>query len=105
MLKRHQVLLEDWVVDHLKTISEKYDISFSETIRLVLCLQIPKMVRIAYPRIDIKTPDKELVKTMQAVSSDGVEREQLHKIMSKVYFEARKAMELWSVEENKKAKE
>ncbi len=104
MLKRHQVLLEDWVADHLKAVSEKYDISFSEAIRLMLCLQIPKLVKVAYPKFKIKTPDKELVKIIKAVNADKMEIECLHKVTSKIYFEARKAMELWSVEEKKKAK-
>ena len=104
MLKRHQVLLEDWVVDHLKKISNKYDISFSEAIRLMLCLQIPKLVKIAYPEVNIKTLDKELVKIIKAVNADKMDIGCLHKVISKIYFNARKAMELWSQEENKKTK-
>ena len=61
MLKRQQVLLDHWTTEHLKGISEKYDISFSEAIRILLALQIPRMVSIAYPKIKHKPLDREMV--------------------------------------------
>ena len=102
MLKRHQVLLTDWLGDHLKMISEKYDISFSEAIRLTLCLQITKLVSTAYPKYKVATFDKELVGVIQKAKVNKTNMENLHKLLSKIYFEARKAMEFWAAEEKKR---
>jgi len=101
MLKRYQVLLEDWLGDHLAAISEKYDISFSEAIRLVLCLQIPELASIAYPKIKTKKLKKELVSTirMQARNKEG--RDEFYCLVSHIYFEGRKAVESWSKEQKK----
>ena len=102
MLKRYQILLTDWLADHLKAISEKYDISISEGVRLMLCLQIPKMVSIAYPKYKVETADRKLVTTIKKAGGDKISREDLHKLLSKIYFEGRKALEFWSKEEGKR---
>ena len=102
MLKRYQILLTDWLADHVKGISEKYDISISETVRLLLCLQIPKMISIAYPKHKIEIIDKQLVTTIKKAASNKIKREELYKLMSKIYFESRKSLEFWSAEEGKR---
>ena len=101
MLKRHQILLTDGLADHVKSISEKYDISISEAVRLLLCLQIPKMISIAYPKYKNETIDKQLVATIKKAAGNKVKREELYKLMSKIYFEARKSLEFWSAKEDK----
>ena len=102
MLERYQVLISDWLAAHLKDISEKYDISFSEAVRVALCLQIPKFVSIAYPECKIKVSDKELVKTIKKASRNKAFREDLHKLFSSIYFEARKVVEFWTMKERKR---
>jgi hypothetical protein len=104
MLKRYQILLTDWLADHLRTISEKYDISISEGVRLMLCLQIPKMVSFAYPKYKIETADRKLVTTIKKAGDNEISREDLYKLMSEIYFEARKALEFWTKEEEKHKK-
>ncbi len=37
MLKRYQVLLPDWLEDYVKLLADKYDLSFSEIIRTIIC--------------------------------------------------------------------
>lgn len=101
MLTRHQVLLEEWLVAHLKDISVKYDISFSEAIRIALCLQIPKLIEVAYPKCCTISADREMVKTIKAVNARELNVESKHKVISRIYYEARKAIELWTKEERK----
>lgn len=102
MLERYQVLLSDWLAVHLKNISKKYDISFSEAIRIALSLQIPKLVSIAYPKCKYTVDDKKLVKTIKKASQDESSREELHKLLSDIYFEGRKAVEFWTAEEKRR---
>lgn len=102
MLKRHQILLTDWLEEHLKAISEKYDISMSEAVRLVLSLQIPKLVSIAYPKYKTVIADKKFVAAIKAASNSKMGEENFHKLISQIYFEGRKAVEFWSAEEKNK---
>ena len=102
MLKRSQILLTDWLVEHLKGISEKYDISMSEAIRLVLSLQIPKLVSIVYPKYKIAITDKKFVAAIRKASSGKMGEENFHKLISEIYFEGRKATEFWSAEQKVK---
>lgn len=102
MLKRYQILLTEWLADHLKAISEKYDISMSEAVRLVLSLQIPKLISIAYPKYKTAISDKKLVTTIRKARNNQIYTEDLHKLFSNIYFEGRKAIELWEKEEKKR---
>ncbi len=93
MLLRQQVLLEDWLVEYLKLLSEKYDLSFSEVIRLALCAQFNEMVTLLYPSIKSKIDKKKFLRLLQSSNKNKQSREELHKFISKVYFEARKTIE------------
>jgi len=104
MLKRHQVLPEDWLGDHLTAISKKYDISFSEAIRLVLSLQIPGLVSIAYPKIKTKSLQKELVSCIRKQARNKEVRGEFHILVSHIYFQARKSVESWEIEQKKLAR-
>ncbi|MFH1045340.1 MAG: hypothetical protein V1727_00060 [Candidatus Omnitrophota bacterium] len=92
MLKRYQVLLEDWVADHIKDIAESYDLSFSEMLRCLLSTHIIEL-------IEIRTKYKSNVnweKHRQFVKAKGVaemDSAQFHKALSKLYFETQKAIE------------
>jgi len=104
MLKRYQILLEDWTAEHLKKIGEKYDISFSEAVRILLALQIPRMVSIAFPNVKCEFYDKNMVTMIKSANKDKRTMEDFHKLMSKVYFESHKTIESWFKEEAKRQK-
>ena len=102
MLKRYQVLLNDWLGDLIKFFSEKYDVSFSETIRLMLCMQLEHLVTVQYPRHKFGISLKEVVKGLEkAVKADRLV-ETHHKLMSKIYFEGRKTAEYILAQEKKR---
>ena len=104
MLKRYQVLLEGRTAEHLKEISNKYDISFSEAIRILLALQIPKMISIAFPNIKCVSYDEDMVHMIKLANQNKATMENFHKLLSKVYFESRKSIEPWFDEEQKRLK-
>jgi hypothetical protein len=101
MLSRQQVLLEDWLVEYLKLIAEKYDLSFSEVIRIGLCAQFTEMINLLYPDIKSKIDKRWFLKLLQKAQGDKESREELHKLISKIYFEARKAIETRMAREKK----
>ena len=103
MLKRQQVLLNDWLSDYIKHSACKYDVSFSEVIRLTLCLEMGRNIAKLYPKYKFDITDKEL-KSMLLPTSGTIQKddtEKRHKFISKVYFEARKAIEFAMQQEEK----
>jgi len=93
VLKRYQVLLPDWLEDHIKYYVEKYGISFSEGIRAELCSAILASVPKQYPEYKPGITHDETVKMVTKDAKTKMDKERVHKLLSKVYFEARKAAE------------
>ena len=93
MLKRHQVLLTDWQTEHLKIIAKRNDMSFSETIRVILCEGLMHSAGVIHPEYKSKiNKDKlELITREGANLKTGSERK--HQLISNLYFETRKTTE------------
>ncbi len=104
MLKRYQVLLNDWLADHIRKISERYDISFSETIRGALCLAYLTLIAKDYPdyKIDLKSTNRRI--SLKRGNYEKVGRELFHRDLSKIYFEAHKAIEFFWNEEKRQGR-
>ncbi len=94
MLKRTQIMLNDWLVDYVKSIVKEYGLSFSEVVRISLCLEFIKLVSSSFPEYKPKVSDKDLMKIIDGVKTGSYSREELHRFISDVYFEGRKAAEL-----------
>jgi hypothetical protein len=90
MLIRHQVLLTDWQTEHLKKMAKRNDVSFSEMIRIILCEGLLRAGMIISPEyaknVDKKKLDN-LAKEGTDIKTDPGKR---HRIVSELYFEARK---------------
>jgi hypothetical protein len=97
MLKRCQVLLEDWQVEHLKLRAGGRDLSFSEMVRVLLCEGISYSLPVAYPDCKSKSIDRnELDKLIAEGVNVKTSEARRHQIISKLYFESRKATECFS---------
>ena len=97
MLKRYQVLLSDWLADYIKLISGRFDWSFSEVIRLMLAIEVLCWVSANYPKYPTKIDNKILAKKFKRyIKRPAALEEELHKALSGIYFEARKAVEFVS---------
>ncbi|MFH1045688.1 MAG: hypothetical protein V1727_01840 [Candidatus Omnitrophota bacterium] len=96
MLKRYQVILNDWQADHYRLIAQKYDVSFSEMLRMALCLDILYATKKGFPNYRPKVTDKLLSQAIKTHKiSETMNSAQFHNFLSLVYFETRKATELW----------
>jgi len=93
MLKRHQVLLEDWMTEYAKFVSKKYDISFSEAIRGMFSLAVIFSITTAYPRYDSRRKISHLKTLIKKAGLGKLSEVEIHSLLSKLYFEARKAAE------------
>ena len=104
MLKRNQVLLNDWLVDFIKYRADKYDISFSESIRVSLCMYFNTIIAIQEPEFKPDLDIKKLSDLIEKFENTPQAEEERHKVISKAYFEARKAIEYYMKQEKKREK-
>jgi hypothetical protein len=93
MLKRYQVLLPDWMEDNIKYYIDLYGLSFSEGIRAELCSAIIATVQLQFPEYKPDTTLEEIIDKLKKMRTRKIEKEEIKQILSKVYFEARKASE------------
>ena len=93
MLKRHQILLTDWLEDYIRFLSENYDVSFSEVIRGILSLQFIQMISILFPRYKSDLSSKEIARLLKKAVRKKEDQEELHRLISQIYFSAHKAIE------------
>ncbi len=99
MLKRYQVLLPDWLEDNIKLFADRYDLSFSEVIRAKICVAILAAMPKVYPEYEPGLTLEEIMNMFTGTNAVKMEREEVHRMLSKIYFEARKAVEYRMVKE------
>lgn len=93
MQKRYQVLIPEWLEDYIKLGVKKFGVSFSELLRLEICLSVISTMEALYPAYKTTFSIKEVFQATQRFSKGEMDKEELERFISKVYFEARKAIE------------
>ena len=93
MLKRYQVLLPDWLEEYIKFMVDQYDTSFSEALRIELCIAVLCMVPRLFPDYKAGTDVDEIVKCVNQNYEKEIDQDERHRNLSKIYFEARKAID------------
>ena len=91
--KRYQVLIPDWLEEYIKWGVKKYKLSFSELIRLEICQAVISYISELYPEYNAGHSRKDFLKILNSYEKKQLKRENLDKIISRIYFEARKAIE------------
>ena len=94
MLKRYQVLIDDWMEDYVKLVAEKYSISASATIKVHLGISILYVIPALLPGYKPDLANKQLQELAKEAAKGELEEAEANKMMSKILFEARKAVEL-----------
>ncbi len=105
MLKRYQVLLPDWLEDYVKLLADKYDLSFSEIIRTMMCNWILASVPNLYPELKLEITPEDICEMVKAEAYINMENEDIHRKLSKLYFESRKAADYRMTQEKKEKKQ
>jgi hypothetical protein len=94
MKKKFQVVLPMWMEDYLSDIANEYDLTISELLRLELSLAIICFVSHFFPEYEGPSmQDLGIPLAAEAPSVESLDREKMHRVLSKIYFEARKAAE------------
>ena len=94
MSKKYQVVLPDWMEEYLEGIAARFDLTISETLRLELSLAFICFVSHYFPEYDGPTfKDLGIPTAKEAPPLENLNGERMHKILSRFYFEARKAVD------------
>lgn len=93
MYKRYQVLLPDWLEDYVKLISSKYNLSFSEIIRLELCYSMLSTTMEFFKDYKPNITRQDIFAEVTKYSEGKIDKQEFNRIISKIYFETRKAVE------------
>jgi len=104
VLKRYQVLLPDWLEEYIKHLADKYDLSFSEVIRVEICIAIINTISKLYPDYKLGFTPKDILDWIKKDVQVDMERDEEHRMLSKIYFETRKAIEYRFNQEKKQKK-
>jgi hypothetical protein len=93
MLKRCQVLLTDWLEEHMKLVAKRNDLSFSEMIRILLCEGLLHSAPTVYSKYKPKVNKRLLQNITRVGSNPKTSIVKKHQLTSQLYFEARKVFE------------
>ena len=93
MLKRVQVLLADWQDEYIRNTAERYDQSFSEVLRIFLSEGFLYIIPLVTPGYKAGISARELAEMTRKSGDPHTSLEERHRLVSKLYFEARKAVE------------
>lgn len=102
--KRYQVLLSDWMEDYLQFVAERYDSNMSSAIRAFLCLGFIKNISMLFPEYKTELDSKDYLAFTSQIPKKGMTDEEGYRMMSKILFEARKAVDYRFAKEKKKKK-
>jgi hypothetical protein len=92
MGKKFQVVLPVWMEDYLQSICHEYDLTISELLRLEISLAFICFVSHYFPEYEGPSmKDLGIPLAKDAPPRDKIDREVMHRVLSKIYFEARKA--------------
>lgn len=93
MLKRYQVLLPEWLEDYFKIGVETYGFSFSEIIRLQICMAILAQIPSLHPEYKPNVDLQEILQAIDKATAEKPDKQTYGRFVSKIYFETRKAIE------------
>lgn len=94
MSKKFQVVLPHWMGEYLEALAARYDLPISELLRLELSLAFICFVNHFFPEYDGPTFEDLGIPTAKDVPTlEKFDRERMHKVLSRFYFEARKSID------------
>ncbi len=93
MLKKRQILLTEWQEEYIQRSARRYDLSFSEIVRTLISEAMLSIHFSLEPQKKISITEKELTALKRKFLEPTLSTEERHRLLSRVYFEARRATE------------
>ena len=92
-MKSYQVLLPQWLERHVSNRVDLLDLSFSEVIRLQICISILAFQNIRFPEYKLDLSLKNISDSFIKIVNNEYERDEILHLCSEIYFETRKALD------------
>ncbi|MBM3247995.1 MAG: hypothetical protein FJZ10_01020 [Candidatus Omnitrophica bacterium] len=93
MLKRNQILLQDWQEEYIKFVSKTYDVSISEAVRTIINITAVVLLKEFFPKHKTKISLKDIANAFKRLQNGDICEEKFYAMMSDLYYEARKIIE------------
>ena len=92
MVEKFQVLLPEWLADYVHYLADKYDMKISEVIRIQVSAAALFMAKSLHPEFKTDMEIEQVVAGM-AEHANIKDKEKVERLVSKLLFETRKAVE------------
>jgi len=92
MVEKFQVLLPEWLADYIHYLADTYDMKISEVIRIQISAAALFMAMRLYPEFKAEIEIDQVAAAM-AEHANKHDKEKVERIVSKLLFETRKAIE------------
>jgi len=92
MLRRKQVLVSDWLDDFVNYVSKRYDISYSEVIRVSVAYMLTGILAGADSKYEMTVTWEDLAQVLQKSWENEGDLENTRKVISDVYWDAKKIL-------------
>lgn len=103
-MKSYQVLLPRWLERPIKKRVDLMGVSFSEVIRVQICLAVLAIQNTLYPQYKPGIKLEFFLKAITEFFDGNHEKDEILELYSDIYFETRKALEYREKQENKSEK-
>lgn len=101
-MKSYQVLLPSWLEKPIKKRVDLLNVSFSEVIRVQICLAVLALQEVLYPEYKPGIQLESFLISIKNFFDGSHEKEDVLELYSDIYFETRKALE-YRMKQEKKA--
>ncbi|MCA9400752.1 MAG: hypothetical protein KC713_03935 [Candidatus Omnitrophica bacterium] len=93
MLRRKQVMVSDWLDDFIIEISQHYNLSYSEAVRIMLSFGFAQVVTKISPDYSFSIDAQDIADASKERNNGKINPEIKRKLTADIYFEARNILE------------
>jgi len=101
-MKSYQVLLPRWLERPIKKRVDQLEVSFSEVLRIQVCLAVLAFQTVLYPEYKPGIELESLLNELKKIIHGNHGKEEILDLYSDIYYETRKALEYREKQEKKK---
>jgi hypothetical protein len=103
-MKSYQVLLPRWLERPIKKRVDRLEVSFSEVLRIQVCLTVLAFQKILFPEYEPGVKLEDFLNSIKDLIYNDHKKDEILDLYSDIYYETRKALEYREKEEKKAEK-
>ena len=92
-MNAYQVLLPKWLEKHVKHRADELDLSYSEVLRVQVCVAIISFHTVQFPEYKTSMTVEHISQIVKKVADKKIEKKEFQEFASDLYYETRKALE------------